>query len=550
MRRRDAEHLLEISGKILDGIESHHRGHLRHIQVGIVRQQLGRPLQTHGPDEFGGGHPGQGLEFPIQVHPVHADVGGQGLHRILGIVHVPLDAFHNPGHEFLVHRGDGDVHRGDVRLPGEGFDPLLALFDEIPDAGLQDFDLEGFGQIGVRPVLIPLQAEVVRGPGRQQDHRDMGGFDILFQGFGHLEAVHLRHHHITDDHVGLDGRHPLQAFFSVGGFFHLITSRQFPGEVLPEFGIVVHQQDPGPRGPRLVRSRFGRCGLVPVLRLLHVFFIHRQVGRQFDPEGGPFPQLGRYRQFAAVHIHVLLDQAEADAGTGTIVARLAPVEMIEDLVQVLFRYADSGVRHFQVDPAVTGIPQLDIDASPLRREFHGIGQEVVQDLLVLRAVIGHDQGTFQIVLIRESYAFPGEGLPERLQRVDREFPDIVLDQVEFFPAHLQPPEIQQVVHQREQFRGIGVDGAQGLQFFRILLFLEQFLQREQDEGQRRTQFVRDIGKEAELHLIQLLLLPALLLLGPFRPFSLFLPGQVERQSRQQQDGQNDIQDPRGGAFPE
>ena len=85
--------------------------------------------------------------------------------------------------------------------------------------------------------------------------------------------------------------------------------------------------------------------------------------------------------------------------------------------------------------------------------------------------------------------------------------------MDLLPAHFQTAEVQQVVHQVQQGLGIPVHGIQAGIFPGSFLFLHQAFERQDDQAERRPQFMGDVRKEAELHLIQFLFLPAVLRIG-------------------------------------
>ena len=67
----------------------------------------------------------------------------------------------------------------------------------------------------------------------------------------HLEAVHLRHHHVEEDEVErLRRQHLERAHAAVGGEHAVAEALEPALEDVAVVGVVVHDQHRGPRGPR------------------------------------------------------------------------------------------------------------------------------------------------------------------------------------------------------------------------------------------------------------------------------------------------------------
>ena len=62
----------------------------------------------------------------------------------------------------------------------------------------------------------------------------------------HLEAVHLRHRHVEDDHVGLLGAQDVERLGAVAGFAHdedVLFVLENPPEALADQGVIVDEDD-------------------------------------------------------------------------------------------------------------------------------------------------------------------------------------------------------------------------------------------------------------------------------------------------------------------
>src|ERR671918_27216 len=52
--------------------------------------------------------------------------------------------------------------------------------------------------------LLPLAPVLILGPGREEDQRDVSGGLVGLEPSGHVPAGHPWHHHVEEDHVGVD----------------------------------------------------------------------------------------------------------------------------------------------------------------------------------------------------------------------------------------------------------------------------------------------------------------------------------------------------------
>src|SRR5882672_9451069 len=99
--------------------------------------------------------------------------------------------------------------------------------------------------------------------------------------------------------------------------------------------------------------------------------------------------LALHPQAAAVELDELSRQREAETRALALargVAHLA--ELLEDRLLVLWRDTDPGVGHGHLDGAIRG-QRTHVDPAALRREFHGVGQQIQEHLLEL-ALVGDD----------------------------------------------------------------------------------------------------------------------------------------------------------------
>ena len=209
-----------------------------------------------------------------------------------------------------------------------------------------------------------------------------------------------------------------------------------------------------------------------------------------------------------MQFHILLDEAQADTGPCRRGSVPAPEETVEDVRQVVTRDTDPGIRHFDAHLSVSRPAQPQGDCSAGFREFQGVGNQVVDDLLHHVAVEFHHR-IRRLVFQREGdLPFLGRRL-ESVQQVLRKFPDAAQAELEFFSPHLHFPEIQQMVHQVQQGLRVPVHRFQPAVFPGPFLFLHQALERKDDQAERRPELVGNVREETELHLVQFFLLPVL-----------------------------------------
>ena len=143
----------------------------------------------------------------------------------------------------------GDRHLASQRVEadvadledGLGSDGALAAPEDGLDAGDQLSRVEGLRDVVVGADLEADDLVDVVVAGGEDDDGNVG---CLAQLFADGEAVHLRHHYVEDDQVGVDGARLLQRLFAVVRLFHpeALVAEIEPGKLNNVF-LVVDNKD-------------------------------------------------------------------------------------------------------------------------------------------------------------------------------------------------------------------------------------------------------------------------------------------------------------------
>ena len=362
-----------------------------HQLVGIG----GRPQDVHDlveapADQVGDvaeDRPRGGIDQPdakLVVHQVDAErgVGEQGLELLL-----PLAERH----------GGLLPHPRELERPADPRDQLAGgerLHQVVVGAGVESFD-----------------AGLFPGARGQQDDRQVAGRGIGPERAQEREAVEAGHHDVAQQQVGRIGPGALEGRASVGHRLHRPARAQQALHVLAHVGVVVRHEDAGGavgaaltgRG-RLTEQMLAGDDLVVLLGPGQPALGFLDERRRAESESGghrrghlrqrqmlapagqrhgerrPAADLARHRRRAAVQLHQLVHQGQADAGAldRARAGVLHPAEPLEDVGERVGRDAAPGIAHGQGDaarPAVlsaTRISPSKVNLKALETRFRTI----------------------------------------------------------------------------------------------------------------------------------------------------------------------------------
>ncbi|MNV37671.1 hypothetical protein D3C71_1292000 [compost metagenome] len=89
-----------------------------------------------------------------------------------------------------------------------------------------DGGVDGLGDVVHCAQLQPHRFVVGGAHGGEENHRNVFGLGVELQAPQHLVAIHVRHHDVEQDQVGLFGRHDLQRAFAGGCQLDLVVGAQ------------------------------------------------------------------------------------------------------------------------------------------------------------------------------------------------------------------------------------------------------------------------------------------------------------------------------------
>ena len=138
--------------------------------------------QSHVNDECSRSQPGERFEFFGKNRTRHIHFTGKiGLCKF-AIVDMRIDARHSLTHELFVHRSILQFLHLKNRLVAELIDNL----------SVEQLQVEGLGDIAVRPRIVPFNPAFVGIFGRKQDNRNMTVFEGLLDPSAQFDTVHAR----------------------------------------------------------------------------------------------------------------------------------------------------------------------------------------------------------------------------------------------------------------------------------------------------------------------------------------------------------------------
>ena len=110
-------------------------------------------------------------------------------------------------HQFAIFLRNGIFYETDGRSStvagqfGHHFMERLAQLQQVFNLFVQLADGKRLFDIHVRSILKTFNLSFQRSFCRQQDDRNMGVFNICLDFSRQLQTIHLRHHHVADNHV-------------------------------------------------------------------------------------------------------------------------------------------------------------------------------------------------------------------------------------------------------------------------------------------------------------------------------------------------------------
>ena len=294
------------------------------------------------------------------------------------------------------------------------------------------------------------------------------------------EAVQLRHHHVGQDQVRRLALGGGQRGGAVGDGLDRPARLEDPPHVVAHVRVVVREQDPLPRRPRVVSAGdwLGSSGTQRDASATYAGSARRRrrqrslgadpfggqvsaAARDRDRERRPAAQARAHGHRAPVHPHQLVHQRQSDPRAFMRArARAAhAMEALEQVRQLLRGNARAGVGHRQLD-VLAAHAQRHRDGA-FERELERVRQQVEDDLLPHVAI--DEDGLAQRRTVDpqlEARAFDRRaeaarqiaGHRREIRRLIRRLGAVGLD----------AREVEQVVHQLQQPQLVPVDGLQRL----------------------------------------------------------------------------------------
>ncbi len=376
-----------------------------------------------------------------------------------------------------------------------------------------------------------LEASFLAGARRQHDDRHGVQVRIGAQLPQQAEAIELRHHHIGDDDVGAASARDIERDTAVARRVDVPALGEQPFRVVAHVGVIVGQQnspdvDAGTCSPlACTGSRvFGRRGGLlrkPAQCFLHVrrgarccrgrraldHLVLRQMGgaeRHRDREDTSLPQDTGRRQLAAMQLDELLHQRQANPGAFVAAAlrALDTVEAIEDARQFLFGNAGTGIGNRHQHSAVD-LAHRHGDAAG-KRELESVGDEVEDDLFPHLAIDVHRNWQGRAVDDELEASLLHRGA-ERAGEIGGEGCEIDRLESGTHASGFDAREVEQCVDELEETLAVAMrdveliaDGA-----WHGVAGATRFVERTEQQRQRRTKLVADVAEEGRLGAIDL-----------------------------------------------
>ena len=367
----------------------------------------------------------------------------------------------------------------------------------------------------------------------------MTGRDILLHEAAKLQTVHHRHHHIAYYQLGNIFLCHSQSLLTVLCFHHIILPGEYRPQIRPHARIVIDYQykrtiaviilATGHDRQVLLRNDIFHGIVVDELRIslyqrlfVQLFIIARLRVGDSKGEDATLARLTFHTDCATVQVYIRLDDSQSDASSSHRIGCL--IETLKDMLCVIARHSLSIISHRDGIYTV-GMLQADDDSTLGWSILYGIGHEIEEYVCNLLPVCNHDTWLFRrhnadTDLLSFSHSLevvsPRLQIRSKVKAVKHECCFIILNLAEF----------QNLTYHLRQNTNIATYHPNKFPSFAAnALILRQTIGWSGDERKRGTQFMRDVGKEAQLHLRHLFHFLGHLLLFPH---TVFKPGIVFR----------------------
>ena len=404
---------------------------------------------------------------------------------------------------------------------GEGLAACRRAGQQAVDAAAQLAGAEGLGEVAIGTGGDAFDAGFLARAGREHEDGHRLERLVFAQGLQEAEAVEPGHHHVGHHELGRRLAGERQGLGTVVRGDHLVLGLQQALHVVAQVGVVVGDQHACAfhagrrRRESLRRRRIGQ----PAQRLLDVgmrvgrlgggigrahHLLVRQVlvaEGQLHGEGGAVVELARDFDAAAVQLHELLHQCQADAGAfvAAATAVLQAVEALEHARERILGNAHAGVGHLQPQAVAQRVDRNHDLAC--ERVLERVGEQVEHDLLPHVAVDpgpdglgrhGHAQA--------EACALAGGA--EAAREVGRQVGHVGLLVAGVDAAGLDAGEVEQGVHELVQPLAIALHDLQRLAHRRGRL-RDRLFQGAEHQRERRAELMAHVAEELGLRAVEL-----------------------------------------------
>ena len=239
--------------------------------------------------------------------------------------------------------------------------------------------------------------------------------------------------------------HPFDGLGAILGGTYIVILIQFFCNEGTHFRMIFHHEDGGASFQEGEADRLSLClehFLLWRLDGLRLLQRQKQAETSLRPVGSRFVEHKR----PVVHFRQRACQRQSQSGARLSFRVRNPVERLEDLLPQFFRYGLSVVDKVHLDLFPVVEAEMNPDAAP--GIFDGIGQQVTEDLRHGFAV------HISIKLCRgrrpvEQQPLRGGRLLEAVGRLLQQFHQVGADKVQAETFDLGPPEVEQLIHQRQ-----------------------------------------------------------------------------------------------------